>query len=226
MAHFSSDRLVSGVWLLAAALFSGCASTYDVKVHADARPQPEASPRHSFRIDDRSATAGPSALREREIAGHLRTALSAQGLFEAPEAVRPDIVVELTYGLGPPRVQRKVYQEIVNGRPMPAGQRVGPPPEGVAREMMGYVALAETTITREKHLSICARTNRADEDEGPAEDLWRVHVTIESESEDLRGHLPVLASVAMDHIGRSTEGALSVTLRSDSEAIRFVRKGM
>ena len=33
-------------------------------------------------------------------------------------------------------------------------------------------------------------------------------------------------AVAMDHIGRPTDGREAVTMRSDDEAIQFVKKGM
>jgi hypothetical protein len=199
---------------------------YEVKVEAETRPEAMSVSRVSFRIEDKSADPGASALRRNEIAGHIRTALSAQGLYEAPDATTADLVVEISYGIGPARTQRTVYQELAYGRPVMDAQRLGPPPEGVAREMMGYTELATTTVTHEKHLSICARANRANQDEKPAEDLWRVHVSIENESEDLRGHLAVLTTVAMDHMGRATHGPAAITLRSDDEAIRFVKKGL
>ncbi len=226
MSRLSFSPFLLSVLLLGPGVFvSGCASTYQVTVEADARPTADAAPRVSFRIDDKSVAASTGPLRRGEIANHLRAALSAQGLYEAPDAARADMVVEISYGIGPARVQQTVYQEIVNGRPAAAGEGLGPPPEGVARELMGYTALASTTVTREKHLSICARENRSAEAERPSEDLWRVHVSIESDSEDLRGHLPVLAAVAMDHLGRNTEGPTTTTRRDDDGAIRFIRQG-
>ncbi|MDO8539616.1 MAG: hypothetical protein Q7S40_04185 [Opitutaceae bacterium] len=212
---------------LAAGLFAGgCTSVYKVRVEAMARPNSVSPGRASYRIEDQSAVPAAGVLRHQEIANQIRTALSAQGLYEAPDAQAADMVVEISYGIGPPHAQRTVYEELAFGRPMTAAERRGPPPEGVAREMMGYTALAETIVLREKHLSICARENHAQAEEKPAEDLWRVDVMIEDESDDLRGHLPVLASAAMDHIGRTTNGATAVTLRSDDDAIRFIRRGL
>ena len=217
---------ISGLLAAAGIGFGGCASTYDVTVHSDARAQAATRTGASFRIVDRSAKPDASELRRNEVAEHLKTALSAQGLYEAADAPKADIVVELSYELGPPHVERTVYQEIIHGRSVPVGRRIGPAPEGVAAAAMGYAAVASTTVTREKRLTICARENRAHEDGSPGDDLWRVDVSIEDESEDLRGHLPVLASVAMDHIGRPTDGREAVTMRSDDEAIQFVKKGM
>lgn len=180
----------------------------------------------SYRIKDRGAGVGSGELRRAEVAEHVRTALSAHGLYEAADVGSADLIVEIDYGLGPERVHRDVYQELQFGRPVPAGERRSPPPEGVAAAVTGYAETANITVLREKHMSICARRNAAATGEDQSEDVWRVHVAIEDEGEDLRGHLPVLVSAAMDHLGRSTEGPASVVLRSDDEAVRFIRKGL
>jgi hypothetical protein len=91
---------------------------------------------------------------------------------------------------------------------------------------MGYTQMAFTTVRREKHLSICARENPPPGGDHPPADLWQVHVSIDDESDDLRGQLPVLASVAMDYIGHTTSRPEARTLRSDDEAIQFIRKGL
>ena len=202
---------------------SGCTSAYQVKVEAMARPTASA-PATSFRIQEPPHAGSIGPLRREEIASHVRTALSAHGLYEAASPDAADLIVEIDYGMGPERVQHTVYEEVAFGRPGGGGRLKGPPPEGVAREMMGYSELANTVVVREKHMSICAR-KPAGGDEPPI-DVWRVYVSIEDEGDDLRGCLPVLASAAMDHMGRSTGGPASVTLRSDDEAIRFIRKGM
>jgi hypothetical protein len=213
--------------LLSGGLYSaGCTSVYKVNVDAVVRAN-AVSPRcTSFRIEDKSAAAGDDTLRHREVASHVATALSAHGLFEAPDVQSADMVVEVSYGMGPPRVERTVYQELVNGRPRTVSVRHGPPPEGVTREMMGYTQMAFTTVRREKHLSICARENPPPGGDHPPADLWQVHVSIDDASDDLRGQLPVLASVAMDYIGHTTSRPEARTLRSDDEAIQFIRKGL
>ena len=208
------------------ALFSaGCSTNYAVKIEAFSRASAFAPDRGSYRIEDRHAD-GTRPLRQKEIAGHLKTALSAHGLYEAPDPRAAEIVVELDYGIGPERVEQTVYQELINGRPVPATARIGRPPEGVAREMMGYTPMVNTTVLREKFLSIRARRSSSRAGAQPPEDLWRVDVTIDDEGDDLRGRLPVLLAAAMDQIGRSTDKPAMVTLHSNDEAVRFVRKGM
>lgn len=226
MPRPSFVRFVSCALPLATAIgLSGCTSAYQVKVEAMARPIATATGAASFRIKEPPHASDIGPLRREEIASHVRTALSAHGLYEAANPESADLIVEIDYGIGPERVQQTVYEEVAFGRPGGGGRLKGPPPEGVMREMMGYSELANTIVVREKHMSICARQKPAGVDEPPV-DVWRVYASIEDEGDDLRGRLPVLASAAMDHMGRTTDGPASVTVRSDDEAIRFIRKGM
>lgn len=219
--HFR--RFVAGVAV--ALLLGGCNSAYDLTVHSTARADRGRANLVSYRIVDLSAPHDARPLRLREVSDQIRTALSAQGLYEASDPKTADLCVEVTYGVAAPRVTQTVYQELVHGRPVSASEHIGPPPEGVAREMMGYTALATTTVSHEKHLCIRARENREAPDAAPSADLWRVEVRMASEQEDLRGHLPILAAVAMDRIDRPTDGTQRVQLRADDEALRFIRRG-
>ena len=123
---FTTLLLVGGL------LAGGCASVYEVTVDATVQATGVSSPRTSFHIHDAQATPGPRILRHQEIANQIKTALSAQGLYEAPDVQSADIVVEISYGIEPPRVQRVGYQEFIYGRPVPATERQAVPPEGVA----------------------------------------------------------------------------------------------
>lgn len=217
----------SFAFLSALSLFAaGCASTYELKVEAIARSESTPRAAESYRIEDRTPIGGTHVLRNKEIADLLRTALSAHGLYEAPDSRAADLVVEIAYGIGPERVQQTVYQRLSNGRPVPATEERGPAPTGVAREMMGYAELTDTRVLREKFLSLRAHESQPREVGRPTYDVWSVDVSMEDEGGDLRGHLPLLLTAAMDRIGRSTDGTVAVTLRSDDPAVRFVRRGM
>ena len=224
MSRVPFSALPARLVLIAALGCGGCASTYKVTVDASARA--EAAPPGATSFHLRHANAATlGALRRSEIESYLRAALSAQGLYEAAPPQAADLIVEVSYGIEPPRVEVVGTQELIYGRPAAVSEHLGRPPEGVMREMMGYSSEVLTTVVREKYMSICARTNQARADDTPPADLWRVHVRIDSESEDLRGHLPVLISAAMDRMGRNTDGEAEITLQRDDEAIRFVRKG-
>ena len=223
MSSLSFPRTFVASIALAAAVFSaGCASTYHVKVDASTRPEAARPLRSSFRIEDKTAP-GQDGLRFKEVANQVSAALLANGFHRAVEPGLADIVVEISYGMGDEEVERTVYQEIAYGRPVPADGRIGVPPPGVAREMMGYAQIASSVVHREKYLSLRACTNRATGTQ-PPEDLWQVHASLEDGSDDLRGSLLVLATAAMEHIGYSTNGPVTLTLRSDDDAIQFMRR--
>lgn len=214
-----ATRVVAGL------LLAGCNSTYDLTVHSTASAGRGRANLVSYRIVDLSAPHDARPLRLDEVATQIKTALSAQGLYEASDPKTADLCVEVTYGVAAPRRTQTVYQELVHGRPVSPSEHAGPPPEGVARELMGYTALATTTVTHEKHLCIRARENRETPDAAPSADVWRVEVRMATEQEDLRGHLPILAAVAMDRIDRPTDGSQPVRIRADDEALRFIRRG-
>lgn len=205
---------------------AGCSSVYEVKVDAASCSTGISNGLTSFRIEDRSAVPDAQPLRVAEIAGHLKTALSAQGLYAAPVSRSADLVVEISYGVGPPRVEQRVEQELVFGRPVSAGDRWGAPPEGVTREIMGYTPVVSARVLRSKHLSIRVRENRSRDPSSPPEDIWRVEVSMETEGSDLRGHLPVLAAVAMEHLGRATDGPAELQVRSDGAPVQFIQRGL
>jgi hypothetical protein len=226
---FAASAFLSRLVLTTGALvLAGCTSVYDVTVTATARDAvPTAAT--SFAIRDRTP-AGPGDLRRQEVASALRTALSSRGLYESPDPARADLVIEIAYGLDPAVVTSSPARPIAHGKPMLPGDLIGAPPAGVTRAVMGYDERIETETSRAKHVSICARRNRAESDAdsaaSPEPDLWRVQVEIADASRDLRGHLPVLLSAAMGYFGTTTAGPVVVALRAADDAIHFVQRGL
>lgn len=218
-----SLRLVAALAVAAGGFAGGCATTHQVWVEASVGANARAVRGASYHLIDYAVRDGGSALRQKEIAAQVRTALAARGLYEARDAAAADFVVEIDYGLGPPRTTRKVYQELVFGRPVPASEGPRPAPEGVAREMMGYAPMANIAERREKHLLVSVRENRSRAKAAAPTELWRVRVGIESEGEDLRGHLPLLMTAAMEQLGRESDGAMTIALRDDDAAVELVR---
>jgi hypothetical protein len=206
-------------------LASGCTSSYAVKVMAVSRPPPSARAPTSYRLHTAGATVAEDTLRYQEAAQHIKTALSAQGLYEAVDANSADMIVEVVYGMDAPRVKLEEYQTPVFGNPaLPPGQRIdaSPIPE---KELVGYDQVTHAVLVREKHLSIYGRERTAPDEHTPPREIWRVDASIEDESADLRGYLPILASAAMDQIGHTTD-SITTTVHADGDAIRFIRRGL
>jgi hypothetical protein len=218
---------------------AGCASTYQVKVDAMRRPAPDGKAVESYQICNKSPVVESDSLRYREAAAQVKTALSANGLFEAPNADAADMIVEIDYGVTPARVK---YEDV--DVPVLAASQVGPPPGAVppvnsdgsqrddgigernGREVVGSETVARPVVVCEKYISVAGRENKPVAEGCPPAELWRVHVSIEDESRDLRDYLPLLTSVAMDQIGKETNGEKIATLDSRDESIQFIRRGL
>jgi hypothetical protein len=101
----SFGRLILTVIACAAGpFFSGCASSYEVKVDSIAKPKAEDA--ISYKINNRNVQAAEDSLRHKEAVGFVRTALSGKGMYETTDVARADVVVDLDYGVGPPQVRR------------------------------------------------------------------------------------------------------------------------
>jgi hypothetical protein len=106
------------VSLAAALAFSGCATTYDVKV--DSLTKPNAEQAVSYKIVNKNPSVSEDTLRYKEAVGYVRTALSGKGLYEAPDPEKADLVLAVDYGLGPPKASSyPVSDPGLHDRPRP-----------------------------------------------------------------------------------------------------------
>lgn len=222
-----------------ASAWSGCGTTYAVKV--DAISKPAAQEAGSYRIKNKNASLPEDNLRYKEAANYVKTALSGRGLYEAPADVTPDIIVELDYGIAPPSVRMEetsvpVYAQTgggVNYTPMPVTDPKGnvtirtvPVYEPTRTELVGYRDVITPVAVYEKYLHISARENRqTTEGKAPAE-IWSVNTSLEDESKDIRKYLPLLASASMESIGTDTGSQRTIKLKENDQNVGFVKKGM
>ena len=95
----------SALPLLLGLFLSGCATTHEVKVDSLAKPQAEKA--ISYEIKNKNPLVADDSLRYQEAAAYVKTALSGKGMFEAPPGVKPDVIVDLDYGVGPPQMRRE-----------------------------------------------------------------------------------------------------------------------
>lgn len=235
-------RLVPMILVAAVLLHGGCASTGEqVSVESLSRVSPQAESTCSYRLINRNRTLDESSLRYKEAVGHVRTALSGHGMFEAPAGGAPDVIVEIDYGIGQPRMRYTTVTEpvyavvggpVIMARPAPiasaaaAAPGANPVAEPPQLQLVGYREIQRPVAVRDKYLSVSARPNREAVEGRPAEELWRVSAAIETDNQDLRRYLPVLASIVMEQIGHTTEGTVVAKVSDRSAATDFIRKGM
>jgi hypothetical protein len=218
----------------------GCAHTYETKVVAIAKPK--ATEATSYRVRVKNSPTPNDDLRIREAENHVKTALSGQGLYEAPKEELADLIVELDYGIGPPRTRQEEVREPVYrtrpGRLITQTVQVGPDRNGnpiyqtttyqepSTTEYIGDRVYYITVITYEKHLALTAHETKQPSEGQPRREVWRVEVSCDDESKDLREYVPVLAAASIDYIGKNTDGAKAVAVKATNPDVAFVRKGL
>ncbi len=220
-------------------LLGGCATKREVTVDSMAEPAFNTQQQRSYVIRVKSPDGEPGReLRDREAAGHIKTALSAQGMWEAANAEDADLIVEVDYGIDDPRVRFDIIPAPIYTGVVP-DESIRQVPAANAPEVSGgggftigrlrgpdHNQITVAVVVREKHLTVSARENRPVAEGRMPPEVFRVSASIEDESTDLRGSLPVLASAVMDKIGRSTDGYATETIEENGEAVKFIRRGM
>ncbi len=223
-----------------ALLLGGCTSTYEVKV--DSISQPQAREVASYRIKTRDTSEDASSLRHQEATNFIRTALSGKGLYEAPDDEVADMIVEVDYGVEPPRVvlertSMPIYAQVGGGvryetvmvgtdsRGNPIYRTVAVY-EPTRTELIGYQEMVTPVAKYEKYLRISARENGEMVEGRPPPEIWSVNVSSEDESDDLRKYLPILASASIDYIGKDTGSKQTIKVRETDSAVGFVKQGM
>jgi hypothetical protein len=224
----------------AALVLAGCATTHEIKI--DSLAKPKAEPAISYEIKNKNPLVADDSLRYKEAANMVKTALSGKGLFEAPEGVKPDMIVDLDYGVGPPQSRKETVSEPVyitvpgqirtervqvgtdsQGRPIYQTITVQDPP---TTEFAGFREYIVTVIVYEKYLKLTARENKELTEGRPQQEIWTVDVISEGESRDIRKTLPVLAAASIDYIGKDSQGQKTVRIKDSNSDIAFVKKGM
>jgi len=221
-------------------LFPGCATTYEVKVDSLAKPKAEDAV--SYEIKNRNPLVTEDSLRYKEAANMVKTALSGKGMYEAPPNTKPDMVVDLDYGVGPPQMRKETVSEPVyitvpgqirtervqvgtdsGGRPIYQTVTVQDPP---STEFAGFREYIVTVVVYEKYLKLSARENKEIVEGRPQNEIWTIDVTSEGESRDIRKNLPILVAASIDYIGKDSQGQKTIRIKDSSSDIAFVKKGM
>ncbi|HVS53541.1 MAG TPA: hypothetical protein VHD62_14395 [Opitutaceae bacterium] len=228
-------------WLALGALsLTGCATSTTVKVDSLAKPKAEDA--ISYEIHNTNPLVADDSLRYKEAAGFVKTALSGRGMYEAPGNTKPDVVVDLDYGIGPPQTRTEMQSEPIymtipgevrtmtvqvgvdrQGNPIYSTVVTQDPPR---TEFAGYREYPVTVTVYEKYLRLTARGTEPAAEGRPPEEIWTVDVTSEGESRDLRKNLPVMVAASIDYIGKDSHGQKTIKIKDDSKDVAFVKKGL
>lgn len=238
----NSGALPSLLFAAAGLLFcSGCTSTYEMKVDALTRPKIE--PGSSYRIVNRNPNVESDSLHYKEIEKAVKTALSGKGMYEAADAAKADVIVNLDYGVNPPRVTEEHRSEPVF-QSTPGQMRSETVQTGVDRrgnpiystivtqdpprtEYIGDEDYIVPVVTYEKYLRLSARENKVTEEGKQPLEVWSVDVTSEGSSNNLRRYIPIMAAATIGYIGKDTSGEKKIKLSDTKDGdLAFVKKGL
>jgi hypothetical protein len=221
-------------WALAL-LLAGCQTGEMLTLDASSTPAKETVASYNLMVLDPAIEK--DSLRHQEAEALVKAALAGNGFYESPDPRRADMQIKVDYGIGPGRlelveIREPIYGSVSGGTTSAPVNITGA--DGSVMEVFADIPLppitvvtGEQTLTRkenfyEKRLTLEARRTRAG-GVGPApEDVFFIEVTSDGPSRDLRKTLPVLAAVALEHIGDQTNGRQVVKL-TDPEAIAFVK---
>lgn len=229
--------------LVAALFLQACNTTYEMQVDAIKNPQPIDPDADSYVLVPRDPATDTSDLKYKETAEWIKTALSAKGMYEALDPFDADMIIEVDYGMEPPRQEIRIIEvpeyRTVRGPGGYTVREVFDPatnttrvvrvyvPGRISTELVGYSQQAQTITINEKYMVLTAKQNKlAEGGDVPAEELWSVTVKNEDDSTDLREYLPIMASAATDYIGEDTEKSTTVRLKSNDEVVAFVKEGL
>lgn len=233
-------NILASVAVLTALLWSGCATTHELKIDSIAKPK--AGEAVSYEVRNKNPLVADDSLRFKEAAGFVKTALSGRGMYEAPANTKADMIIDVDYGVSPPKVKQEMVSEPVYvtipgqirteriqvgtdslGRPVYQTVTVQDPP---STQFAGFREYLVTVTVYEKYLKLSARENKEATEGRPTPEIWTVDVTSEGESRDVRKHLPILVAASIDYIGKDSQGQKTIRLKDNASDIAFVKKGM
>lgn len=220
-------------------LMTGC-TTRTFRVDAIKNPDVAASGM-AFEVENANPELEDSDPRVKRAADYVRTALSAKGLYEAPEAVPADMKVEVDFGSEAPKREIVRHEEPVyrlirepgyfvtetyvdeQGRTRTIRRYV----PGEEREVfIGWREVIFVVMVYPKYLRITAREVPADGSDHVPRELWSVYVTNEDDEKDMEKSLPMLVAAAMDAIDQNASSQRTVTMKEDDDRVVFIKKGM
>ncbi len=202
---------------LALGVVTGCATTppktsHVIKVNAVALEAPQKGT--AFALVPARGAVDDSTLLYAEAARVVTHALQTKGLYVAPTIEKAAVIIELDYGMAPPRSSARAAAPAMPPREV----RAGVPTE---TDVANLRSAARGPL--EKHLVLTAReTKRADDE--PPRTLWKVELSTVDLSNDLRKYLPLLATAALDQIGVDTGGDQLVRVDETDKSVQLLRK--
>ncbi len=203
-----------------------------MQVDAGARPGKDAPV--SYAVHE-AGLVETSLANQTAAAKFVNTALSAKGMFEAPNPETADMDVTYSYEIKQQRRVREwdesIYQ-IKRGGGDHVGGSVGEgplgkpiyidPPAELDVEQVHHTA---DEIVYLKELHLVATERKPATTDTPAR-VWDISIGYEDADPNLEKSMPLLAAAGCDHIGTNTNGPIIIRLRDKDEVVAFIKRGL
>lgn len=230
--------MIAGGLLFAVALLAACGAT---SIYSTANGfsigAPPAGTTYLL-LTDTEKTEGES-LEFREYSSHIERALSVKGWKRVYDYGAADQIVFAGYGIGNPQKERVSYSLPVWGQTGVSGSTTTgtitsygnygtvnattnyTPTYGIK----GYNQFSTTVTTYDRWLRLASVDRKAYDQTGKVNEIWKLMVSSNGSTGDLRTVFPYLSMVASRYAGDNTGKALKVTYKMDGKEYKaFVGK--
>ena len=216
---------------------SGCAHVDKINADAGARSD-AAAQRTAYSIREFPAPASPLPIDA--VAGnkHVRTALAAKGMDEAPAPDKADVEVTYGYNLRENRRTRTVSEPVYGSTP---GGRyteteLGMDANGnmtsrtVTRNLPDIPFVDRTRdrqvteVSYEKSLHLVA-VEKKPTTPGVSPRVWDISISYVDKDRNMDKAMPLLAAAGCARIGTKTDGPITIRLRGKDEVVAFINRG-
>lgn len=219
-----------GLLSLLLVLLSGCAVTprpMEVRSDIDALAIAEAQNRRQFVILPGNKDTGEFDLQFIEFKNYVEKALLNRGFIKSPSLQAGDVVLFLSYGVGEPQVHQYAYDVPVwsgYGYYPYYGRRYGYYPRmGMMYGVGGYAQHVESYTLYRRYLMLDAYDMAAYLNKQTPQQLWKVTVQSQGQSNDLRLTLPFMVAAMQPYIATNTGQMLTVDVDEWNPLLRDIR---
>ena len=218
-------------------LFSGCATSYQVRLDGLSAPESRETGR-SYVLTSRTEGVSEDDLFFKEVARHLHPVLKEAGFRQAPDAASANLKIRVDAHLSEPLVETRSYSEpVYYERPgyshvvrIPVLGKDGKVLRYAYREywspprtrFAGYIDRDEQRTVYDKILHLSARSLDGEGKTGA--ELWSLRIALRGTSTDYRSALPVMLVAAEPYIGERTDGEQTVTIKEDNPDLQAYRQ--
>lgn len=227
---------VCAVFVLGLSL-GGCAHVYETKADATT-PSGEAAQRIAYSIHEVPTPASPRPIDAAAGKKHVRAALAAKGMDEAPATEKIQVEVTYCYNFREYRRPRTVAEPVYSSTPggTYTETELGMDANGIMTSRTVTRSLPDIPFvdrTRERqvsevlyekslHLVAAEKTSTAP---GVPPRVWDISISYEDKDPNLNKAMPLLAAAGCARIGSKTDGPITVRLRSKAEIVAFIDRG-